>query len=352
MRGVFYLNTVEGLERIAAAEVKKLNNQLEVQTLPRGHVRIAGDVDPRALLDLKVPEDVFFVVYESREITKSRSSLGEIYRAVIRGMRFTQAISVRRATREKWPKRVSFHIVARKRGQHNFTRQDLKKTVYNAVMARTNGRWRAVEENAHVEFWIEVDKNYCLLGVRLSDRTMRHRTYKVQHMVASLRPTVAHAMVLLTDPRADDVFCDPMCGAGTILIERGEAGRYKRLIGGDKDPNAVAAAKANIGPRYKPIEIHQWDATQLPLDAGSVSAMAVNLPFGRKIGTEMEIEDLYLAFLQEAARVLQVGGRLVALTDHSELLSRALVSLPFVSKDIVPIRLLGHKSRIHVLKRM
>jgi len=352
LQGTFYLNTVEGLERIAADEVRKLDGRIAVQVLPFGHVRVAGDVDPEALLDLKVPEDVFFLLYESKEITRSRSSLGDIYRAVARADSFNRGVTVRRATRRKWPKRVSFHVVARKIGQHNFTRLDLKKAVHNAVEARTNGRWRSVDSNADVEIWVEVENEHCLVGVRLSDRTMRHRTYKVQHIEASLRPTVAHAMVLLTRPRYDDVFCDPMCGAGTILIERGEAGKYQLLLGGDKNPEAVAAAKTNIGPRYKPILIQLWDATRLPLDAGSVSAMAVNPPFGRKIGTQEEIAELYPAFLREASRVLRVGGRLVVLTDQGRLLSQTLAELPFVSQEAIPIRLLGHKSVIHVVRRV
>ena len=52
--------------------------------------------------------------------------------------------------------------------------------------------------------------------------------------------------------------------------------------GGDIRPDALAAARSNIGPRYKPIELRTWNACDLPLDAGSVSSLACNLPFERK----------------------------------------------------------------------
>ena len=146
-----------------------------------------------------------------------------------------------------------------------------------------------------------------LCGVRLSDETMRHRTYKVAQVEASLRPTVARALVMLSEPTDGDVFLDPMCGAGTILIERGMHGRYAQLLGGDIRPDAVAATRTNVGPRYKPIDIRQWDARDLPLDDGSVDRVVCNLPFGKKIGAPQALRPLYEGFASEVARVLKAG---------------------------------------------
>src|SRR5438477_142615 len=73
--------------------------------------------------------------------------------------------------------------------------------------------WRPAEENAAVEFWLTLDGATAVCGVRLSDRTMRHRTYQLEHRPASLRPTVAAAMVRLAEVRPPHVLADPMCGA-------------------------------------------------------------------------------------------------------------------------------------------
>ena len=142
-----------------------------------------------------------------------------------------------------------------------------------------------------------------LCGVRLSDETMRHRTYKVAQVEASLRPTVARALVMLSEPADGDVFLDPMCGAGTILIERGMHSRYSQLLGGDIRPDAVAATRTNVGPRYKPIDIRQWDARDLPLDDGSVDRVVCNLPFGKKVCEPQALRPLYEGFASEVARV-------------------------------------------------
>jgi 23S rRNA G2445 N2-methylase RlmL len=143
---------------------------------------------------------------------------------------------------------------------------------------------------------------------------------------------------------------DPMCGAGTILIERAETGRYGKLLGGDLDPEAVAAAVTNVGPRYQPIELRQWDARALPLPDDSVSAVISNLPFGRQIASPAELRDLYPALLKEWARVLGQDGRMVLLTSATDLLRRALPrALRIVARISVLVR--GYPAAIHLIHR-
>ena len=76
-------------------------------------------------------------------------------------------------------------------------------------------------------------------------------------------------------------------------------GRYAQLLGGDIHPEAVAATRTNVGPRYKPIDIRQWDARDLPLDDGSVDRVVCNLPFGKKIGEPQALRPLYEGFASE-----------------------------------------------------
>jgi 23S rRNA G2445 N2-methylase RlmL len=159
-------------------------------------------------------------------------------------------------------------------------------------------------------------------------------------------------MVILSEPRDDDVFLDPMCGAGTILIERGEHGRYGQLLGGDLDPQAVAATRTNVGPRYKPIEIRQWDATALPLPDASVTRVVCNLPFGHKIGSARILPGLYRGFLAEAIRVLRPGGVAVLLTGERALLDRALRACPPLRPEgVLPVVVLGREAFIFTARR-
>jgi 23S rRNA G2445 N2-methylase RlmL len=158
-------------------------------------------------------------------------------------------------------------------------------------------------------------------------------------------------MVLLSGPEDDDVFLDPMCGAGTILIERAIWGRYKQLLGGDIRREAVEATLANLGNKHKPVEIQRWDATNLAsIPAGSVDKVGCNLPFGKQIGSKARNERLYGQFLTEMARVLRPGGRMVVLTGDAHLLRQKLRMIDtFKISAVVSLTLLGVRAKIFVL---
>lgn len=348
----YYLSVIEGLERFASQEIRQVF-RAKARVLFPGRVKVEGELDPMALSELKVPEDVFVLLSELDAIGRSRNELGRIFRALVSTPSFYDSLrSWSLIAQRKIPKKVRYRVITRKKGQHNFLRKDLERTVYSAIQKMTSQRWEPVVEHAHLEIWVELHHDQCLVGLRASDRSMRHRTYKVRHIEASLRPTVAHVMAKLTAPQQNDVFCDPMCGAGTILIERAELERYNLLLGGDKNPDAIAAARQNIGPRYKPIELKVWDAADLPIDAQSVSSVATNPPFGRKIGSLTAIEQLYPQFLKEMFRVIRPGGALVILTDNGQLLSKSIDKLPFRREGKFPITLLGHKAVIYKFIRV
>jgi 23S rRNA G2445 N2-methylase RlmL len=160
-------------------------------------------------------------------------------------------------------------------------------------------------------------------------------------------------MALLTRPASDDVFMDPMCGSGTLLLERAQMGRYQLLLGGDSDPEAVEATLANFGPRHQPRRIERWDARRLPLEDGSVNKIACNLPWGRQVGEQAAMPALYRDFLAEAARVLSPGGRMVLLTSEWNALKTALgacseLDLEETNRDV---SILGRRADIFVITR-
>jgi tRNA G10 N-methylase Trm11 len=153
---------------------------------------------------------------------------------------------------------------------------------------------------------------------------------------ASLKPTVARALVSLSEPRPRDVVLDPMCGAGTILRERADAGRARAILGGDTDPEAAQAARTNAG---RSASVARWDATRLPLPDRSVDAVVCNPPYGRRLGEVRGLDRLYARSTREMARVLRPDGRCVLLTGEPDVLFRALSpALRVVSKRRILVR--------------
>jgi len=347
---------VPGLERLAARELDDaLEGATVLETLKQFDDRTslllftyAGDAAD--LLDLALFEDVFALVADRARIGGERAALKTIA-GLVTGPRLESAFRTANPIRPGNRKKPTYRVIARKAGDHAYRRTDLRAAVEKAIAER-HPDWTFADP-ARLEVWTQLVGDRLVAGIRLSDESMRQRTYKLANLPASLKPTVARAMALLTKPQDNDVFLDPMCGAGTILIERAHAGRYARLEGGDIDHAAVQAALENVGTRYKPIAIREWDARSLPFADGEISAIASNLPFGRQIGTREGNRTLYPALLDEWTRVLKPGGRMVLLTSEGRLLRSAVKDRPGLAwEQTLPIVVRGLPAEIFVLLRI
>jgi 23S rRNA G2445 N2-methylase RlmL len=180
---------------------------------------------------------------------------------------------------------------------------------------------------------------------------MRHRKYKQEHLPASLRPSVAAAMSWLARPTEQDIVLDPLCGAGTIPIERALLAPAQRVLGGDIREEAVAISRRNTRSAGVSATFKLWDARTLPLEAASVTHIITNLPFGKQIGSREENVSLYTAVLQEFGRVLTPDGLLVTLTSDDRLWGMILRDHGWrVTKKIV-LAVLGQPATIFVAER-
>jgi 23S rRNA G2445 N2-methylase RlmL len=315
--------------------------------------------DAAHLLDLRTTEDVFVVLYRTNDLPPTRRAGTSLLTRMAQHSRYwDQAITAFYQARRKTVKRVTYRVVAQMTGKLGYRRQEVRDAVLSGVSARWN-RWKPVADDAHMEIWAPVAGSWALVAVRLSDHHMRHRTYKREHLPASLRPTLAAAMVYLSHPRPGDRFCDPMCGAGTIVAERALAGPYRRLLGGDLDPLAVRASSANLAPWCRPsatgerdCAVSLWDARSLPVRSGSLDVIVSNLPFGEQIGSHEDNPALYRRVLSEIGRVLHTGGRAVLLTSEKELMRDLLHddSVLHMERQVL-VGVLGRAARIYSLRR-
>ncbi len=248
-------------------------------------------------------------------------------------------------------RRLKFRVIARMAGEHEFRRVDFQHAVERGIVERTDHTWRLEEEDAEVELWATMIDSEFFLTVRLSDDRMRHREYKAAHRPASLRASSAAAMAWLSEPRDDDVVLDPFCGAGTILIERAHLGKYAMLLGSDRDQGALAAARINVGARYKPIQLEPWDAAALPVADASVSKIVTNLPWGIRYGSHGENRKLYPQWFREFARVLKNGGTTVILTAEWRLMRDLERSHKIAPGKIIRVSILGTPASVYVIKK-
>jgi 23S rRNA G2445 N2-methylase RlmL len=207
-----------------------------------------------------------------------------------------------------------------------------------------------------LEIWINLLGSRLVGGIRLTDRTMRHRFNKPVELKAALRPSVAAAMIHLTQPAEDDIFLDPLCGSGTLLMERRYAGVYDQMLAGDIVRDHVWATRQNVEAlRKEPpgnFSTLHTNATQLPLATGSITKVATNLPFGKQIGSPKALKKLYPAFFRELERVLGGNGRAIVLSSEYDLVKDAVRTCP--NLEILTgysIAVLGQWGRIYIMHR-
>ena len=241
-------------------------------------------------------------------------------------------------------------------GEHGYRRMDARKALARGLEGKLPASWKHAEENATVEVWLTINGATAVCGLRLSDRSMRHRTYKEEHLPASLRPTVAAAMVRLAGIRPHQVYCDPMCGAGTIL------GELLAVLGGSIGRTVTVAGRRR-GPRRG----EGGGAEPAPARPGSPRPLGRDPPAARRrlrglhpVEPAVRQTDWrrrrrscrsIAAWCRAYDRVLKPGGRAVLLVSEVDVLKDAIKKAGWKSERLVHARVLGQNAVISSWKK-
>jgi tRNA (guanine6-N2)-methyltransferase len=350
-----YAMTHGGIESIAADEITR-DLGGEVKKTSRGLVAFRVDELTDKVLSLRTTEDVYLLAWGSDSLTYKADDLDTIRKWTARKPDWEHLFKLHHKVRPKAKGRPTYHIVCQMQGEHGFLRSDAREAFVAGLEGVIPHGWQYSNENAWLEIWLTIYSKTAVCGIRLSDRTMRHRTYKLDHVAASLRPTVAAAMVRLAGIGPGMTVLDPMCGAGTILAEaidlarkRGKGGRV-RVVGGDIDPNAVFVTSQNL-EKLGPADLCRWDATDLPLETESVDRIVSNPPFGKQLSSIEQVGPLYQAASLEWDRVLRPGGRAVLLAMEQEGLRRTLQARRWSIIRQYKVRLLGQLTVLSVWQK-
>jgi 23S rRNA G2445 N2-methylase RlmL len=376
----YFATAVPGLHPVLVREIGELQG---ARAAPHHEFDGRNDVVPFAapghddLLALRTSEDVFAEVAS----VQGHERLGAVVRGLWDQRGLEQALSVYGATVRPLRTRMTFRVVSRVRSERRFLRTELRDELGRRVL-QSRPRWR-IADPADLELWaLETIPGRFRLGIRLSSATMRHRNGRPTERPGSLRPTVAAAMARLAGPgstarvpnrdrtparvpsrdrmgarvpegrvpegrnTAGRILLDPCCGSGTILREAATLGWEP--VGGDLDPTAVEVARDNLGRA----RLFSADVRRLPLTDASVAAVASNLPFGRQYELQGRPERWFAAALDELARVVRPGGRIVLLVPGSPAFEGALGRQSAVqAAERLELRLLGTRAALWSLHR-
>ncbi len=341
--------TMPGLETLAFSEIRAAIPDAELVKFARGITLFKSDEPAENLLDLHTTEDVFYTLAHIKGLRRGQDALRVLHSATVNSD-LTQALATWRRTHSGARPRT-WRVVSQMTGSYDFRRVDAGEAVVSALKHIMPHGMHKVKDDADVEVWLWLGGGDVLIGLRLSDANMRHRSYKREHLPASLRPTVAAAMSWLARPTPEDIVLDPFCGAGTILIERALLAPVSREVGGDMRSEAITMARRNARAADVAVSWHVWDAQALPLDDASVTRVITNLPFGKQIDTPEGNERLYTAVMRQFSRVLQADGLLVTLTSEDRLWDRIVREHGWKIVKKVVLVVLGQPASIFVTER-
>jgi putative N6-adenine-specific DNA methylase len=168
-----------------------------------------------------------------------------------------------------------------------------------------------------------------ILYLDTSGEALFKRGWRMDIAEAPIRENLAAGIVMLTGWKFDQPLLDPMCGGGTLLSEaaamaRGRAPGAKRsfgfeklaifnsglwekvknerklaeveprLYGSDSDPEALKAARRNLGAAgvERWVKLEQADVLERE-PPGEAGVMVANPPYGERIGSAEELAAFY-----------------------------------------------------------
>ena len=218
-----------------------------------------------------------------------------------------------------------------------FVEQRVKDAIVDGFRERTGTRPSVGREGAELGVHVHLFRDRCTVSVDTSGEALHRRGWRREQGRAPLAETLAAAVVALSGWDGRSPFLDPFCGSGTLLVEaawraRGwAAGRLRRfgyerwplhdaarhatwsearagaerrgggkliLQGFDRDPEALAAARANV--RSAEVEdacrLDVADARTFAPRPGWNGWIVSNLPYGKRVGEGEDLGELYHAF--------------------------------------------------------
>ena len=219
----------------------------------------------------------------------------------------------------------AFRVTTRRTGDHPFSSIDVQRRAGAALFERYACPVDLTDFAHNIR--VDVVESTCVVGVQLTAKSLSRRHQRLYNPRAALKANVAYALLRLARIDGDTrTLLDPFCGSGTILQEAAQVWPSLEVCGSDFAEEAVRGARENaeaegLGAR---MAIQQADARHLEeiYLAEAFDAIVTNPPFGVRLGRGLDFYAFYRQVLQQCARVLVPGGRLVLLARKRGVLDR------------------------------
>jgi len=228
-------------------------------------------------------------------------------------------------------KKIRVNVTAQKSPLKSleFATLKVKDAVCDRFREKVGSRPDVDRANPDVRIHVFLEEAKGILYLDTSGEALFKRGWRMDIAEAPIRENLAAGIIMLSGWKFDQPLLDPMCGGGTLLSEaaamaRGRAPGAKRsfgfekiglfdsklwdrvkeertvepveprLYGSDTDPEALQAARRNLGAAgvERWVKLEQSDVLEraAPEAAG---VMLANPPYGERIGSADELAALY-----------------------------------------------------------
>jgi len=127
-------------------------------------------------MELHTVEDVFVTLAHITGLGQERDALRVLHSATLNADLDGALAIWRHVHKVAMPR--TWRVISQKSGSHDFRRMDAGEAVGDALRRTLPRSIHHVADDADLEFWLWLSGGEALIGLRLSDATMRHRTYK------------------------------------------------------------------------------------------------------------------------------------------------------------------------------
>ncbi|MFT3838787.1 MAG: THUMP domain-containing protein [Myxococcaceae bacterium] len=206
-----------------------------------------------------------------------------------------------------------------------FVALKVKDAIVDRLRDKLGGRPDVDTRHPDVRVMVHLNKKQLSLSLDLAGEPLNRRGYRVEQTQAPMKETLAAAVLRAAGYTGEEPLADPMCGSGTLVLEaamiamrrppglnhsfaverwpaweemadkqlgelRAEAKANERvppfiLLGRDREPEAIAACKANAkaGRFGQVVHFEEADAMTAPPPSGAPGLIVSNPPYGDRL---------------------------------------------------------------------
>jgi len=270
------------------------------------------------VLDLRTADDVFLQVGAVTGIGRTKDVPPVVARRIAELDWHTALGHVGKL--RQLPDRPLFDVVASLDGRRTFNRYDLENATGAALAPILRGRHLARTGTARPDGDSDLTVRLFVHGpdaavaLRLADRPLHRRPWKLDTGPGTLHPPVAAALVRMAGVATGDVVADPFCGDGTIAVEAALTCPDAQIVAADIDPARLANATANAERAGVAVELQERDAGRTPTD-GRITALLTNPPWNVAVDAQGLLARSLDGFWNRIGEALAPEGRYCLVAD-------------------------------------